>query len=292
MIDYDKLKLAHQLCIKYNKNALVSVLFYSNNFTQYDFRIEEDGITCYLTGDIDDLITKLRELTQPEPKYKIGDVVHFINHRLQINENTVESITSDERGIVLHFGKPTYGAIYEIDVYPTKAALIEAQIEYWLSLREPSQASSISKLCPNCGNSRVHDGVCWAQGCSYKEPEFCINQSLKPAFIAINAWYKQAAKDEDEYCNVSGAKLGKHPVIGQMESLTPEDKSVLSKVPYEECKHESDICAKDNSFIFYNECAGNKYYTNITTNEQHCSCGVEADYPHKCKCKKCGEFYP
>lgn len=43
-----------------------------------------------------------------------------------------------------------------------------------------------------------------------------------------------------------------------------------------------DNCSKMTNMVFSHEVAGNKYYVNQDTNEVHCACGVEADFPHAC----------
>lgn len=143
MIDYDKLKIAHEICQEsgYSFSYFFGGQAVEDNWTIYDLDsgpILDDG------EDINDLITKLRELTQPEPKYKDCWYVGVGGHQKctkVLNQNGyVVCDETDLEAIGLH-----------VIAYATKAQLIEAQIEYWQSLREP----------------------------------------------------------QDEYCNVSGAKLGK-----------------------------------------------------------------------------------
>lgn len=44
-----------------------------------------------------------------------------------------------------------------------------------------------------------------------------------------------------------------------------------------------DNCSKMPNMVFSSESCGNKYYVNQDTNEIHCACGVEADFPHRCE---------
>lgn len=44
-----------------------------------------------------------------------------------------------------------------------------------------------------------------------------------------------------------------------------------------------DNCSKMPNMVFSSESCGNKYYVNQDTNEVHCACGVEADFPHRCE---------
>lgn len=75
------------------------------------------------------------ELTQQEPKYNVGDEVwirqfynckSFVIHTINQHEDTVWY--SNVGGDI---------STREQYLYPTKAALIEAQIAYWSNLREP-----------------------------------------------------------------------------------------------------------------------------------------------------------
>ena len=82
----------------------------------------------------------------------------------------------------------------------------------------------------------------------------------------------------DEYCQVSGAKLGKI----SSENLTPQEKSTLLKVPYEQ-----DSIAKCQHGITSRNC-----YECVLGECQHESDGaMRLSYPAQHKCKKCREFY-
>ena len=146
MIDYNKLKIAHELAIKWNKDALVSVQFWSNETEQYDFRLETYGTTEYLTGDIGDLIAKLQELTAHEPKYELGDFVWSLlpRGRQGLMKGFVDNSDGDtDKYYVLFHGEGAYWKKKE-DLYPSRRSLIDTQIKYWQKL--------------NCADGR-HDWV-------------------------------------------------------------------------------------------------------------------------------------
>lgn len=122
MIDYTKLKTAHELCEKLlaqDGSTMTICICHTPLGYRYivtDGRLQQQGF-----DGIDGVITKLKELTQSEPKYKVGQSVWAI-----AGGQPTEYIYDDK--------------IKDFDLYPTKAALIEAQIEYWQSQREPQTA--------------------------------------------------------------------------------------------------------------------------------------------------------
>lgn len=137
MIDYEKLKIAHELAVKYNPDCLVSVTFYSNCFTRFDYRVELHGCTEYFTGDIDKLLIKLKELTQPEkptPKYEVGQEVWVIDGENPI-ACSINDVRYKELDGFLYSDKDGFQWL-ESDLYPTRESLIEAQIEYWNRLKD------------------------------------------------------------------------------------------------------------------------------------------------------------
>ncbi len=80
MIDYEKLRLAHQMCHAYyveNDRQISIELNFLTELVEYILYIghmEDDAFS-----NIDDLITKLESLIQPKPKYEVGQEVWFID---------------------------------------------------------------------------------------------------------------------------------------------------------------------------------------------------------------------
>jgi hypothetical protein len=88
--------------------------------------IFKNGVT-YKVKKID----KPEELTEPKPKYKVNDTIWF---------RLCDEISSAVISEVLQFSNDVHyvtncGNVVESALYPTKAALIEAQIEYWQKLK-------------------------------------------------------------------------------------------------------------------------------------------------------------
>ena len=131
MIDYDKLKKAHELAANLNLCAYLSTV-YIPSCSQ--FRIElklnnGDGVKDYFS--IDAVINKLHEIGGPSHKYKIGQYVWVMG----------EYANDIECGEILDIDLPSEYVYlinqvwhYEKDIYPTKSALIESQIAFWNNL--------------------------------------------------------------------------------------------------------------------------------------------------------------
>lgn len=131
MIDYEKLKEAHELAEKLDCPKLVIESRLSDGEICYMLYWFENIPMDYCTYNIDKLLTKLRELTQPQPKYKTGDKVYYLPSN--------DTITAAE--IAEPFAPSTYKVtegyvLYEKYLYPTKEDLIQAQIDYWQKMKE------------------------------------------------------------------------------------------------------------------------------------------------------------
>ena len=133
MIDYDKLKIAHELAQEYSNTKQVITIahtFWSDDSASYallngtDSDAEEIG-----DYNIDGLISKLEKMTKTKPKqkYAVGDVVWWMDskgiYNFTITQKHLELIDEE----IFDWS--------EDELYPTREALIEAQIEYWLDLR-------------------------------------------------------------------------------------------------------------------------------------------------------------
>ncbi len=176
MIDYEKLKKAHELGVKYTtitENTFTIKSSFSTGFIQeyYELYVTSDN---FKYNNIDDLIKKLEELTEPpiwiikenkmiktslselqtkhadhnsgywtsedeaheylktiEPrsKYKIGDELWFtIGSNRILNSHVLNTPKNSYEYYVLE----SFHCRSESELYPTKIALIQAQIDYWL----------------------------------------------------------------------------------------------------------------------------------------------------------------
>lgn len=253
MIDYIKLKIAHELACKYSKetNLLcsVDVCFNGENITYHLYygASEESHLADYhYTYSIEDLIAKLKELTQPKPKYEVGQEVYWIVSDV-IYSGIIDCANPNENRWKIKIDDE----LVEIDecyLYPSREALIDAQIEYWTNLRTPTE----SKLCPKCGNKRVADGMCWQAMCDYLEDPVPIDK-MTPPFEGNKIGFR-CFDDEMEVGTC------KHTWIGSKEGTMFCYHCKIQKP----CEHESD---------------GMRYATE--------------EYPilSNYRCKKCGEFY-
>lgn len=156
MIDYDKLKLAHELADKYSKKnkQMVRISYelytfeeYESKFRMYIFDWHDD-----FYHSIDDLITKLQELTQSEPqsRYKVGDIVWML-----VDDEPYETRVDSVCGLKYYLYKFTSGLVCESLIYPTKAELIEAQIFYWRDQLSEELEQYVSDYC----TSKPHVGT-------------------------------------------------------------------------------------------------------------------------------------
>lgn len=132
MIDFEKLRTAHELCCDTESYYFDIALGMDNGcIALYDANNNAEQFICN-PYDLDDLINKLKELTKPEPKYKIGESVWYQDLGKPFGANIV--FVSNEQ-YEIDDSKNNNGKTWftETELYPTKQALIEAQIEYWSS---------------------------------------------------------------------------------------------------------------------------------------------------------------
>lgn len=309
MIDYDKLKIADSLLQKYCKDGkevkIEYCLQYSGNCLDQWYTINDETI------DHDDLIEKLQFLTEPVAKYKDAwylnrekiiscTVVHAGDHYVCCDETNPEAVGCT--------------------MYPTKAELIEAQIEYWLSLKDENyRENGLSSPRDICS----HDGYINCR---------CCNNSWTTGFRVIQ---KELIDDRDEfvtekscdnnvteeYCEHSGVKLGKEPLDKWTIEDWHEDRCPRAWVGKEKCMHQSDGQNYDNKtneirtgfgdFVFSvhlkcsicgerygydeckHECDGNFYMNEKIHNAVPSGLSLNElmDKGLRKKCIHCGEFY-
>lgn len=132
MIDYEKLKIAHELAEKLESKYVFrhEIGGISYVYCILDVSLAQPNWIIFENTSIDVLIAKLTELTHPKTKYKVGDTVLFLSSGGCIGEGKIGGIDrySDKKYYIT-----LEGWCRESELYPTKHALIEAQIEYWLN---------------------------------------------------------------------------------------------------------------------------------------------------------------
>lgn len=151
MIDYEKLKLAHELCL-YSKKFYIQILIGIEGSPIFFIKIVDNkgnNASMLHVTSLDELITKLQELTTLESKYKIGqEVFYFCDN--EVYDFKIREINTTESNEFLYSGDGH--DVYECDLYLAKKSLIESQLVYWSSLmakaelkRKQSCSESIRK---------------------------------------------------------------------------------------------------------------------------------------------------
>lgn len=133
MIDYKKIKQAHESC--FDTNYVFTLEFGWEDAIEIKLYKHLNGLPQYICDFslIDDLITKIRELTGQKTQYKIGQEVWLMQDG---------RIVSDEISEIDHESDEKYYLdddrwYMEHELYPTKEALIDAQVNYWIKMRGP-----------------------------------------------------------------------------------------------------------------------------------------------------------
>lgn len=152
MIDYEKLKAAIELLQKATVNQgeqkilQVNICSY-NGALFYELHDVTDTLSFDNNmNDIEGLIAKLKELTKPEPKFKLGDEVWLYDYYIhQVNCFVIDAIDLES---LCYSGKikgsaAEYEEIRERDIYRTREELIDSQIKHWQSLKEQEEKPRI-----------------------------------------------------------------------------------------------------------------------------------------------------
>jgi hypothetical protein len=137
MIDYQKLQLAHELAEKLDQRVSIEVCFFRFGTQRYTFNADNFN-DSFSDNNLDDFIAKLQELTAPKPKYESGTTVWRIN--------------DEDRPVDVYLKKSELNKYQEVyfdgedwwdvgQLYPTRQVLIEAQIEYWTSLKNEENST-------------------------------------------------------------------------------------------------------------------------------------------------------
>ncbi len=259
MIDYEKLKLAHELASKItsnNKAILFSVchgkIGMVNPLETFTFTIYssiEPKEEYFSTDDIDNLLAKLTELTQQKPKYEVGQTWWFL-------DGPAFEQFPEPRSIVITEENENYYRADE-EWYPSKEALIDAQIAHWQSLREPTIQESCERFT--------------ASAREYIKEERERTARINELITELGSKFIPDGKQFDKECD--------HPEriglpYGNNFICTVCGEAGLSN--FETCRHEHD-----------------DYYHYKLPDDHHMSSSIEMPSRHeRCnRCKKCGEFY-
>ncbi len=133
MIDYEKIKLAHELA---EKEGAAIYYTYKNS----------DG--NYVSGnDLDQLLLEMTRMNQPKQKYKVGQEVWVKSYSVfnegHMSMDAYKAVVIPFRDCDYRRGEDLIRTICNGDeyvcgesfVYPSREALIESQIQYWTKLK-------------------------------------------------------------------------------------------------------------------------------------------------------------
>lgn len=163
MIDYEKLKIAHELAQKLRDDY--SVVHYWVSYCNLDYFRLNDNLTSEIKDfkSLDDLIIKLQKLTQPKSKYKVGQKVWKLSDYYKPLQYIIEQVdeSSEEKYTLYDYDD----WCQEDELYPTREALIDAQIDYWNS-----------KHCEDGRHEFIDDYTGYNSKCVHCEkPEFATS---------------------------------------------------------------------------------------------------------------------
>ncbi|HCJ1045987.1 TPA: hypothetical protein NQN30_000376 [Legionella pneumophila] len=180
MIDYEKLKLAFEIAERINcfLSAEIKIGYDGDRYCHFIATLIEENNNSYFFESIDDLITKLKELTCPKPKYEVGDKVYVVGITGGLHRTAIKEIN---HGTYVLAGRPNIQFV-EDSLYPTKEALIDAQIEYWHSLKEPVNPEDMQpkfegeKISFRCFDDEMEVNQCQheSDGISYRASDYGV----------------------------------------------------------------------------------------------------------------------
>ena len=141
MIDYEKLQEAAEIAIKDDR------YYFTIGFGAYSKGSERLEITAFDShtaeefyfDDIEGLLQKLKELTTPKPRYKVGQSLWYLDSQNIMSHLTVTKFYyCDEEDTYCYDNGVEWDscAFQESYLFPSRESLVEHQIQYWQSLKE------------------------------------------------------------------------------------------------------------------------------------------------------------
>lgn len=148
MIDYEKLKQAHELTKLYSKIyehlSGINMIFDDERC----IRIEFENKHTIKFSSLDELIEHLLKLTQPLRKYKIDECVWFCNGSQEYSEVSIEGYTGRTMYLVLTKEGYRFNAS-ECNLYPSLMHVINSQLTFWEQLKAVKTAEEFKKSNPS-----------------------------------------------------------------------------------------------------------------------------------------------
>lgn len=256
MIDYTKLKKVHELAKKSNIHVMIVIHAWDEG--------EPDTVNISIAkygfiNDIDEALVKLKELAKPHPKYKPGDIVWHLGDDNDIQSLYIKRVELED--LVLMYLEEGGGWREEKDLYPSREALIEAQIDYWRNMLGEELEQHISPYCEpksctqNPETSTRDDG-------QVEETRECEHDFIPfPGALALSNCKKCGKSVFPDECGISTECPKCHA------TRVYDGRCWVIGCDYKECEHESD----------------GEVYTDAISDV--------AIRGIKFKCIKCGEFY-
>ena len=157
MIDYEKLKIAHELILNARPiNGSIYIATYQELSMTGEYKIfyslnieSENGMIDQLEyKNLDDLINKLTDLTEQKRKYKIGECVWFCNGSHDYSKVIIENFAGSKTYLVVTEERDKFYAS-ECYLFQSLMHLINAQQEYWEQLKAVKKAEEFKKSNPS-----------------------------------------------------------------------------------------------------------------------------------------------
>lgn len=154
MIDYEKLKIAHELAdrINFSDIQIKSVYGLKKSYFVLTFDDDKDLFNEYEFKKIDDLIIKLKELLgeKSNTKYQIGQTVWRLNDEYKPVSFKIADIdqSSDEKYLEILDEDGDWWT--EEMLYSSKDELINDQIKYWIGLKNEKKSTDKEDVSMEC----------------------------------------------------------------------------------------------------------------------------------------------
>jgi hypothetical protein len=137
MIDYDKLKEAHDLLTQHVKDGIITATVYSNIPNGVYYRIQISGVSGTEVYTMHELMEKLKSLPTTVAKHKVGQKVWLLNNFNKPVAAEIPGIMAGDVELGFEDGTCRYGHLKEL--HHTLEELIDAQIAKWKLQKEEVQ---------------------------------------------------------------------------------------------------------------------------------------------------------
>src|ERR1700733_350382 len=149
MIDYNKLKQAHEMCLNTKYYFDIALGVEDGGIALFDCESNISFINN--PEDLDDLIVNLKKLTGTKPKYSEIDFVWVMDGDHDFEEVQIMYLSSDHAPwhYAVKFKNGMQSFFSEDKLFPSKYHLIAAQIRYWARIGAKEPEESETEECPH-----------------------------------------------------------------------------------------------------------------------------------------------